>query len=60
MIEDTVKQETDGWDFFDRIYCISVEEREDRRQAAAASFSKVGLNGKVESVRAHSPQLAAG
>jgi GR25 family glycosyltransferase involved in LPS biosynthesis len=50
LIEDTVKKETDGWDFFDRIYCISLEEREDRRQKAAASFSKVGLTGKVEFV----------
>jgi hypothetical protein len=45
-----VKKEANGWDFFDRIYCISLEEREDRRQAAAASFSKVGLTGKVEFV----------
>ena len=43
-----MKKETNGWDFFDRIYCISLEEREDRRQAAAASFAKVGLSGKVE------------
>lgn len=39
-----------GWDFFDRIYCISLEEREDRRRAAAVQFSKVGLDGKVEFV----------
>jgi Glycosyltransferase family 25 (LPS biosynthesis protein) len=50
LIEDTVKKKTNGWDFFDRIYCISLEEREDRRQAAAASFAKVGLTGKVEFV----------
>lgn len=45
-----MKKETNGWDFFDRIYCISLEEREDRRQSAAASFAKVGLTGKVEFV----------
>jgi GR25 family glycosyltransferase involved in LPS biosynthesis len=50
LIEDTVKKATNGWDFFDRIYCISLEEREDRRQSAAASFAKVGLTGKVEFV----------
>ena len=50
LIEDTVKQEANSWDFFDRIYCISLAEREDRRQAAAASFSQVGLTGKVEFV----------
>jgi hypothetical protein len=45
-----VKKETDGWNFFDRIYCISLEEREDRRQTVAGLFSKVGLAGKVEFV----------
>jgi GR25 family glycosyltransferase involved in LPS biosynthesis len=44
------KNPVNGWDFFDRIYCISLEEREDRRQAAAAQFSKVGLDGEVEFV----------
>jgi hypothetical protein len=50
LIEDTVKKEANGWDYFDRIYCISLEGREDRRQAASASFAKVGLTGKVEFV----------
>ena len=50
LSEDMAKKENDGWDYFDRIYCISLEEREDRRQAAAASFSTVGLTGKVEFV----------
>ena len=45
-----MKKETNGWNFFDRIYCISLEDREDRRQAADAAFSKVGLTGKVEFV----------
>ena len=45
-----MKQETNVWDFFDRIYCISIEERQDRRRAAAAAFSRVGLTGKVEFV----------
>jgi hypothetical protein len=37
-----------GWDFFDRIYCISLEERGDRRQSAMAQLRKVGLHDKVE------------
>lgn len=45
-----MKKEENAWDFFDRIYCISLEEREDRRQAATISFEKVGLKGKVEFV----------
>ena len=45
-----MKKETYGWDFFDCIYCISLENREDRQRAAEASFAKVGLTGKVEFV----------
>ena len=36
------------WDFFDRLYCISLREREDRRQSALYEFSKVGLANRVE------------
>jgi GR25 family glycosyltransferase involved in LPS biosynthesis len=36
------------WDFFDKVYCISVEEREDRRQEARRQFEAVGLSGRVE------------
>lgn len=39
-----------GWDFFERIYCISVEERTDRRRAVTRQFDKVGLAGRVEFV----------
>ena len=42
--------QANGWDFFDRIYCISVEERQDRRQAAMDQFNKVGLADRVEFV----------
>ena len=45
-----MKQEHWGWDYFDRIYCISLEECRERRQSAAAEFSKVGLAGRVEFV----------
>ena len=48
LIEDIVKKEANGWDYFDRIYCISLEDRENRRAAAAASFANVGLTGKIE------------
>ena len=50
MTGSVVKNETDVWGFFDRVYCISLAERQDRRQAAAASLSSVGLAGKVEFV----------
>jgi len=57
-----VKQITNGWDFFDRIYCISLEAREDRRTEAAAEFAKVGLGGKVEFVlvRPHPSNIEQG
>ena len=41
---------TADWHQFDRAYCISLEERADRRQEAKAQFVKVGLLEKVEFV----------
>jgi hypothetical protein len=49
-LEDAVKKEADGWDFFDRLYCISLQEREDRRKSAREEFSKAGLADRVEFV----------
>jgi len=43
-------KQASGWDFFDRIYCISIEERKDRRQAVMRQFNKVGLADRVEFV----------
>jgi len=43
-----VKKEANGWDFFDRLYCISLQEREDRRTSALKEFLKVGLADRVE------------
>ena len=37
----------DLWSFFDRIYCISLKERPDRRAQAAAQFARVGLADRV-------------
>lgn len=39
---------TPGWSYFDKIYCISLENRIDRREEAVQQFAKVGLNGYVE------------
>jgi len=43
------------WRFFDRIYCISLTDRSDRRASAAEEFSRVGLLAQVEfvTVRRH-------
>lgn len=38
------------WSFFDRVYCISLEEREDRRREARKQFGRVGLAERVEFV----------
>lgn len=43
-----MKKEDNGWGFFDRFYCVSLKEREDRRRSALREFSKVGLVGRVE------------
>ena len=48
MLMDNVKKEDNGWDFFDRLFCISLHEREDRRKSAFKEFSKVGLAHRVE------------
>lgn len=38
------------WDFFDKIFCISVVERSDRREMAKSQFAGVGLLDRVEFV----------
>jgi len=37
----------DPWSFFDRIFCITLKERPDRRAQAEAQFARVGLTGRV-------------
>ena len=44
------KNPVSGWDFFDRLYCVSLREREDRRNSALEEFSKAGLADRVEFV----------
>ena len=39
-----------SWEYFDKFYCISIEERADRRAEAKVQFKKVGLADKVEFV----------
>jgi hypothetical protein len=38
------------WAYFDTVYCISLNERRDRRRAARRQFDKVGLADRVEFV----------
>ena len=47
-----MKAETSAkyWEYFDRIYCISLNERPDRRADAKIQFAKIGLLDKVEFV----------
>ncbi|MCL1979471.1 MAG: glycosyltransferase [Proteobacteria bacterium] len=37
-----------GWDFFDAIYCITLDSRPDRMAAAEAQFALAGLAGRVK------------
>ena len=39
-----------AWAFFDRIYCISLKDRQDRRDRATSAFARVGLADRVEFV----------
>ena len=36
------------WSFFDKVYCISLVNREDRRIEAREQFARVGLADRVE------------
>lgn len=38
---------TAAWDYFDKIYCISLAHRTDRRQEAKRQFEAVGLSDRV-------------
>lgn len=40
----------DPWKFFDTIYCISIDDRLDRREEAKKQFADVGLLERVEFV----------
>lgn len=40
----------DSWLFFDKIYCISIKDRIDRRQQAKKELARVGLLERVEFV----------
>lgn len=42
--------QADAWDFFDKIYCISLDKRTDRREQAKKQFADVGLLDRVEFV----------
>jgi GR25 family glycosyltransferase involved in LPS biosynthesis len=47
-----MKAETSAnyWEYFDKFYCISLNERADRREDAKTQFAKIGLLDKVEFV----------
>ncbi|MCG8553276.1 MAG: glycosyltransferase family 25 protein [Desulfobacterales bacterium] len=35
------------WDFFDKLYCISLRDRTDRRERARAEFSRLGIDKRL-------------
>jgi GR25 family glycosyltransferase involved in LPS biosynthesis len=39
------------WDFLDKIYCITLEHRNDRRRRSEIQFARVGLLDRVEYVQ---------
>ncbi len=41
---------SDSWIFFDRIYCISLDGRSDRRELARKQFAAIGILERVEFV----------
>lgn len=45
-----VETSANYWEYFDKFYCISLNERADRREDAKIQFAKIGLSDKVEFV----------
>ncbi len=43
-----ISKQPGSWAFFDKIYCISLETRTDRRERARQQFAEVGLLDRVE------------
>jgi GR25 family glycosyltransferase involved in LPS biosynthesis len=37
-----------GWELFDKIYCISLDQRRDRRATAQRQFERAGLGDRVD------------
>jgi GR25 family glycosyltransferase involved in LPS biosynthesis len=49
MVDSVMQQNpADCWDFFDRVYCISLDCRPDRCEHAQREFERVGLGDRVE------------
>ncbi|NNL75783.1 MAG: glycosyltransferase [Desulfobacterales bacterium] len=46
----TAEAAKNDWEYFDKIYCISLKDRIDRQAEAKIQFGKVGLSDKVEFV----------
>lgn len=46
----SANSEPDPWAFFDKIYCITLESRPDRKAQAARQFAETGLLHRVEFV----------
>lgn len=46
-VRDTIRHHL-GWDFFDTIYCITLNSRPDRLEAAKKQFALAGLEGRVQ------------
>ena len=36
-----------GWDYFDRIYCTTLQERPERRRSAEAAFHTLGISDRI-------------
>lgn len=48
MVDTPLPTAADPWRFFEKIYCISLESRDDRRHEALRQFDAVGLLDRVE------------
>jgi GR25 family glycosyltransferase involved in LPS biosynthesis len=47
-MQETINCLSEAWGFFDKVYCISLDFRIDRREQAKKQFARVGLLERVE------------
>jgi GR25 family glycosyltransferase involved in LPS biosynthesis len=47
LLTKAIRGIVNGWELFDRIYCISLAERRDRRASARSQFERAGLGERA-------------
>ena len=51
LADPSANSTADPWDCFDCMYCMTITDRDDRRQAASSEFEKIGILDRVTFVQ---------